>query len=105
MLRRNLLVGLGSLIAAPAVVRASSLMPITVWDRCDPYWGYPWDHPSFKPPILEGLCIQHNDGLWNDRRRAYFGEWPYTPEMLAKHAVPEGERDAVHHANPLVART
>lgn len=33
--RRKLLVGLGSLIAAPAVVRAASLMPV----RRPPMWG------------------------------------------------------------------
>jgi len=32
--RRLLLTGLGALICAPAIVRASSIMPVKSWDDC-----------------------------------------------------------------------
>ena len=36
--RRSLLTGLGAIIAAPAIVRASSLMPVKAWVQ-NPIWG------------------------------------------------------------------
>ena len=42
--RRRFLSGLASLITAPAVVRASTLMPIKVWT---PQHGPSWSVPSF----------------------------------------------------------
>lgn len=49
--RRSLLIGLGSALAAPAIVRAESLMPvravtateiITSFDSCQKLFLYPW---------------------------------------------------------------
>jgi hypothetical protein len=34
--RRGLITGLASLVAAPAIVRASSLMPVKAWDAIHP---------------------------------------------------------------------
>lgn len=45
--RRALLTGLGALIAAPAIVRATSLMPVRAWPVVN--WRYPgWDDPTFR---------------------------------------------------------
>lgn len=37
--RRTLLTGLGAIIAAPAIVRASSLMPVKAWRTMPMLWG------------------------------------------------------------------
>ncbi len=37
--RRSLITGLASLLCAPAIVRASSIMPVKAWAAAsDPYW-------------------------------------------------------------------
>jgi hypothetical protein len=64
MSRRGFLAGLGSLLAAPAVVRAESLMPIVVW----------------RPPVVrrEGWVLYNGATLKADKFPdlvKYFG-WP-----------------------------
>ncbi len=37
--RRGLIAGVGALLASPAIVRASSIMPVKAWAAAsDPYW-------------------------------------------------------------------
>lgn len=58
--RRGLLLGFGSVLAAPAIVRASSLMPVKVW-RETPVLGpditatevMRYVHPQFSNKLLE----------------------------------------------------
>ena len=46
MRRRNFLIGIASLIAAPAIVRAEAMMPIAVWRptfyKCGGHHGWPY---------------------------------------------------------------
>lgn len=39
--RRKFIAGLGALFAAPAIVRASSLMPVKAWTGAGPDYGHP----------------------------------------------------------------
>jgi hypothetical protein len=60
--RRSFLTGLTGLIAAPAVVRASALMPIKVWTPPRELWRIP--------------SSQWTDAEWDAATRALRGRWP-----------------------------
>jgi hypothetical protein len=54
--RRGLITGLGALLAAPAVVRASSLMAVKAWadTRCDAFYWREWK--ACADALLDGPC-------------------------------------------------
>ncbi len=81
--RRGLITGLTSLIVAPAIVRASSLMPISV-ERLLVYtndfgvYNYIGPHPSEKGRYI-WQCLKHLQRQPNDKWVANF---PYSFESM-----------------------
>jgi hypothetical protein len=60
--RRGLLIGLGALFAAPAIVRASSLMPVKAIEM--PLWG---ESPMMEATrLLQELGTFGNATIWID---------------------------------------
>ena len=58
--RRRFLTGLASLITAPAIVRAESLMPIKVWTPPRELWRIPpwqWTEAEWRLAQDLGVCI------------------------------------------------
>lgn len=55
--RRSLLTGLGALLCAPAIVRASSLMPIK-----------PFEDATWAGSDLLFKCTEHMGPMWIDER-------------------------------------
>ena len=58
--RRRILMGLIGLIAAPAVVRAGSLMPIKVWTPPRELWRIPpsqWTEADWRLAQDLGICV------------------------------------------------
>jgi hypothetical protein len=58
--RRSFLTGLTGLIAAPAVIRASALMPIKVWTPPRDLWAIPpsqWTESDWRIAQDLGICV------------------------------------------------
>lgn len=73
MNRRSLLTGLASLIVAPAIVRADSLMQL----RGDIYHLWEW-HCPILPPMLPGMTRADLDNhLLGPNGRLYRGTWTF----------------------------
>ncbi len=65
MNRRELVTGIGALICAPAIVRASSLMPVRAWDEPVMKATEWFDRASVRwgaPPEL-GSLVYFDDGI------------------------------------------
>ena len=70
MNRRNLITGLGALLCAPAIVRASSLMPVKalkdpMWSTSDLYFKATerMGPMFFDERLLQGACIDDDGRL------------------------------------------
>ena len=85
--RRTLLTGLASIIAAPAIVRASSLMPIKAWDDLgdwfDPSRGTPltlleWSQRLSPEGCFDEIAhlLQQANEVMRDLEWHSIGEWP-----------------------------
>lgn len=61
--RRSLLVGFASLLAAPAIVRASSIMPVKVWSVGDGVALNSMPHPEFVDVWDHTAAVDRNLGL------------------------------------------
>lgn len=93
--RRTLLAGLGAVVAAPAIVRASSLMPVKAW--LEPVWfpvagtttWYSDLEPSFKTLVF-GIAPQQT--LWSNLWYAAPGPLPHAHKL--PEAAPLGIADA-----------
>lgn len=59
--RRRFLFGAAALLAAPAIARASSLMPVSDWSRLPLYWGDGvHDDTPYIQAALDKLAPGHN---------------------------------------------
>ena len=61
--RRNFLAGFGSLLAAPAVVRADSLMKLHhIFERWATVWGVGWDFEIVEVPLWKPMSVAQFGG-------------------------------------------
>lgn len=96
--RRTLLRGIGAVLAAPAIVRASSLMPVKAWapvfdtSRLASLlrWGAPGSVNDIAQEIVSHIAREHGEELqrlWeqhclNDMKLYGGQQWPRRPGMV-----------------------
>jgi hypothetical protein len=82
MSRRGLITGLISLVAAPAIVRATSIMPVRSTDPAlliRNSWGTGWlDHPNCRCLVVPDYAII---GAWRVDTSVGTKPWPYDPRL------------------------
>lgn len=88
--RRSFLVGLGSMLAAPAIVHAANIMPVRRVSIIIPERHVLYDHPAYldgrersyglgKPRIE-----RHQDQVWDQKPRLNRGKWVGSPPSAAE---------------------
>lgn len=62
--RRSMFAGAAALLAAPAIVRASNLMPVRAWAAPNPWvWVATYESLNRAPPLtVEGACLTFDRG-------------------------------------------
>ncbi len=73
--RRSLLTGFTALLAAPAIVRVGSLMPVKVWEPIENSFWANLPGTDLNEQTLEDAIVQIQSIGWSDTAsRAYFAE-------------------------------
>jgi len=104
--RRRFLAGIGSILAAPAIVRADSLMKLHhIPERWATVWGVGWDFEVVEVPLWEPMSVAQFGGAecigGHIEKFREVTDWVYTKPMPVPFLTPTQMPDGLIPANPM----